>query len=258
MDDDSKKILLLKLVVGFLAFVAIMIFVIIILAIKNNNKRDVLMETTTRRTLSVETEEVTEASTSSSTTSKEANTESTTTSTTTLVTNNTTSSKVNTTRGTTRASGGGGYSYTPPTTSVIPTFSFTVISSGNASNYKDANNSMEWDLVNKINNSRSKKLQVASELRLAAERIAESCCNGGLGYCKEDSRKLFEELGYQAYVVNIDASHYVNSYNSSMAFSTINNIGKKTIIDNNAYNYMGVGVIQQAPLYNCVAVVVNE
>ncbi len=255
MDDDSKKILLLKFVVGFLVFVAIMIFIIIILAIKNNNKRDELMETTTRRTLSGETTEiVTENSTSSNVTS-ETTTESTTT---TVITQNTTSSKVNTTRGTTKSSGGGGSSYTPPTTSVIPSYSFTVISSGNASNYKDANNGMEWDLVNQINNSRSKKLKVASELRNAAERIAESCCNGGIGYCKEDSRNLFEKLGYQAYVVNIDASHYVNSYTSSMAFSTINSIGKKTIIESTNYNYMGVGVIQQSPLYNCVAVVVNE
>ena len=39
MDDDSKKILLLKKGVGFLVFLAILVVIGIILAVKNGNKK---------------------------------------------------------------------------------------------------------------------------------------------------------------------------------------------------------------------------
>ena len=262
MDDDSKKILILRIVVGFLVFVAIMIFVIIVLAIKNGNKRAEDLETTTRRTLSGEVE--TSSSSSSSESTSVSSSSSTSTSTTTQApqteapTQGTTKSGGGSSGGGSSSSGGGGSSYTPPTSPVIPQHNFTVITSGNATNYKDANNTIEWDVVNKINNARSKKLKVAAELRTAAERLAETCCNGGIGFCAQDTSALFDTMDFDQYVAYIDSTKYTKDYSSNDAFNTISSKYKSLVIDNNNYNYMGVGVIQKGQLKNCIAVVVNE
>lgn len=261
MDDDSKKILILRIVVGFLVFVAIMIFIIIVLAIKNGNKRAEDLETTTRRTLSGEVE------TSSSSSSSESTSVSSSSSTSTSSTTQAPQTQAPT-QGTTKSgggssgggssSGGGGSSNTLPTDDIKPAHNFTVITSGNATNYKDANNTIEWEVVNKINNARNKKLKVAAELRTAAERLAETCCNGGIGFCAQDTSTLFDTMDYDQFVAYIDSTKYTKDYSSNDAFNTISSKYKSLVIDNNNYNYMGVGVIQKGQLKNCIAVVVNE
>ena len=65
-------------------------------------------------------------------------------------------------------------------------------------------------------------------------------------------------MDYDQYISYIDSTHYVSNYNSGYAFNTINSKYKSIVIDDNNFNYMGVGVIQTGTLHNCFAVVLNE
>ena len=255
MDDDSRQILVLKLVVGVLVFFAIMVFIVIILAVRGGNKRGEVGETTTRRTLSGEVTEVvdtTDVVTTDSTTSSES-----TTSTTTVVTQSTqtTTKKNSSGQATTKKSSGGGgsSSSSSSTQSPIPSYNFTIISSGNSTSYQGADNSMEWSLVSKINSKRSKKYEIALELRTAAERIAQACCSVGRGNCSSAAQEVFESLEYDQYKVSINQTHKDTSkYTADEAY---NDIADNTLLNGN-YKYLGVGVYKEQVYNSCVAYVI--
>ena len=252
MDDDSKQILILKIVVASLVALAILVFVIIILVIKNGNKKPEEMDVTTRRTLSKEvseevssTSEITTESTTTETTTSMSTTTSTTTTTTTTKRN---SSGTNTTKKT-QSSGGGSSSSGGGSSSNIPTYTYTIIGRSDASSYSNADNNMEWQLVNKINSNRSNKYKVAAELRTAAERIADVCCEAP-GTCKSATKELVDN-GYQlTYRVYYDET---GRYDLNYFY---NNLVNNTVLDNK-YSYLGVGVYRRSSSLTCTAWIID-
>ena len=251
MDDDSKQILILRIVVASLVVLAIIIFIIIIFAIKNGNKKPEEMDVTTRRTLSEEvSEEVSSSSeitTESTTTSVETTTSTTTTTTTTTTKNNT--RRTQNSGGGSSSSGGGSSSSGGDSSSNIPTYTYTIIGQNDASSYSNADNSMEWQLVNKINSNRSNKYKVASELRTAAERIADVCCEEPSS-CKNATEELVDNEYQLTFKVYYDET---GRYNLDYFY---NNIVNSTLL-NNKYSYLGVGVYRRSSLLTCAAWIVD-
>ncbi|MBQ7241126.1 MAG: hypothetical protein IJS56_06790 [Bacilli bacterium] len=245
MDDDSKQILILKIVVASLVALAILVFIIIILVIKNGNKKPEEMDVTTRRTLSEEVSE--EVSSTSEFTTGSNTTEATTTETTTSTTTTTTTTTKKNSDGTkttkkTQSSGGG-------SSSNIPTYTYTVIGQNDASSYSNADNNMEWQLVNKINSNRSNKYKVAAELRTAAERIADVCCEAP-GTCKSATKELVDNEYQLTYRVYYDET---GRYNLDYFY---NNLVNNTILDNK-YSYLGVGVYRRSSSLTCTAWIID-
>ena len=251
MDDDSKQILILKIVVASLVALAILVFVIIILVIKNGNKKPEEMDVTTRRTLSEEvseevssTSEITTESTTTDTTTTETTTSTTTTTTTTTKKN---SGGTNTTKKT--QSGGGSSSGGGGSSSNIPTYTYTIIGQSDASSYSNADNNMEWQLVNKINSNRSNKYKVAAELRTAAERIADVCCEAP-GTCKSATKELVDNEYQLTYRVYYDET---GRYDLNYFY---NNLVNNTVLDNK-YSYLGVGVYRRSSSLTCTAWIID-
>ena len=253
MDDDSKQILILKIVVASLVALAILVFVIIILVIKNGNKKPEELDVTTRRTLSEEvSEEVSSTSeiTTESTTT-ETTTSMTTTTSTTITTTTTTKKNSGGTKTTkkTQSSGGGSSSSGGGSSSNIPTYTYTVIGQNDASSYNNADNNMEWQLVNKINSNRSNKYKVAAELRTAAERIADVCCEAP-GTCKSATKELVDNEYQLTYRVYYDES---GKYDLDYFY---NNLVNNTVLDNK-YSYLGVGVYRRSTFLTCTAWIID-
>ena len=254
MDDDSRQILVLKLIVGVLVFFAIMVFVVIILAIRGGKKQNENGETTTRRTLSSEVTEIVTDSTEVITSEVTSGTTSTTT-TVTQATQAPTTKKQSGGQNTTKKSSGGGSSSSSSSSSSspIPTYNFTIINSGNSTSYQGADNAMEWMVVNKINSKRGKKYQIALELRTAAERIAQACCSVGRGNCAAAAQEVFESLEYDQYKVSINQTHQDTSrYTAEEAY---NDIVDNTLLNGN-YKYLGVGVYKEKIYNSCAAYVI--
>ena len=263
MDDDSKKILLLKIGVGFLVFLAILVVIVIILAVKNGNKKqDDGFETTTRRTISGFTSEEASTSSTSETTSTTSDVTSSTetTSSTSTTTNVVVPTQATTRRTTRRVTPTPTPTPTPtqaPTTApVVPDIVFTEITSSNRSNYANADSSFEWSLVNIIQSKTNSKYKVAAELRTAAEQIAEVCCNSGKSYCDGDAKQKFNELGYNFYTINYN--DYGSNLTASQAYSNIKSAGR-TAIETGKYKWVGVGVIKNPALggTTCYSVVMS-
>ncbi len=254
MDDDSKQILLLKLGVGFLVFIAILIVIAIIVSIKNANKKQEGLETTTRRTLSGEViEDITSTSwfDEESTTSSETTTSTTTTTVapTTQTTTTTTKKRSGGGTTTTKRSSGGGNSSSGGGESEVPSYSYTIINSSDATSYNKADNSMEWAIVNKINQNTNNKYKVALELRTAAERIAQTCCEAP-GSCDAATKELVKndyQLTFRAF---LDERGY---YNSDYFY---NNLTNNSLLKGN-YKYIGVGAIRANSSISCVAWIVD-
>lgn len=253
MDDDSKQILLLKLGVGFLVFIAILIVIAIIVSIKNANKKQEGLETTTRRTLSGE---VIEDTTSTSwfneeTTTSSETTTSTTTTTVAPTTQTTTTTKKRSGGGTTttKRSSGGGNSSSGGGESEVPSYSYTIINSSDATSYNKADNSMEWAIVNKINQNTNNKYKVALELRTAAERIAQTCCEAP-GSCKAATDKLVYDEYKLTYRAFLDET---GNYNVNYLY---NNLVNDKLLKGN-YKYIGVGAIRANSSISCVAWIVD-
>ena len=252
MDDDSKQILLLKLGVGFLVFLAIMIVIVIIMSVKNANKKQDGLETTTRRTLSGEVEDITSTSWFSDETTTSS---SETTSSTTSSTNTTTAAPITQAPTTSKKASGGGSGTTKKSSSsgggsssggsggsgeVGPNNTYTIIGSNDASSYNNADNSMEWALVNKINQNTGNKYKVAMELRTAAERIAEVCCQAP-GSCNEATKEFVNQeyqLTFKAFVDN------TATYNANYFY---NNLATTKLLNGN-YKYLGVGIYKATRL----------
>ncbi len=252
MDDDSKQILILKIVVASLVALAILVFVIIILVIKNGNKKPEELDVTTRRTLSEEVSE--EVSSTSEITTESTTTETTTTETTTSTTITTTTTTKKNSGGTkttkkTQSSGGGSSSSGGGSSSNIPTYTYTVIGQNDASSYNNADNNMEWQLVNKINSNRSNKYKVAAELRTAAERIADVCCEAP-GTCKSATKELVDNEYQLTYRVYYDES---GRYDLDYFY---NNLVNNTVLDNK-YSYLGVGVYRRSTFLTCTAWIID-
>jgi hypothetical protein len=252
MDDDSKQILVLKLVVGFLVLLAIIIFIVIIVSVRNANKKTSGGETTTRRTISGE---VIEDTTSTSWFSEETTTSSETTST--ITTTTTTQAPVTqapTTKkpsggGSSKPSSGGGSSSGGGGSSNIPSNTYTVIGSNDPTSYHNADNTLEWGIVNKINQSNNNRYKVALELRTAAERIAEVCCEAP-GSCEYAAKEFVNsEIGL-TYKVMWDASSNsrVDFYYSKLSSGTLSDT---------RYTYIGVGVYKATSQTKCAAWVVD-
>ena len=263
MDDDSKKILLLKIGVGFLVFLAILVVIGIILAVKNGNKKqDDGYEATTRRTISGFTSEEVVTGNTNESTSTTVETTSTTEVTSSTSTTTTTARAVvptnpNTTRRTTKRVTQPPQTQAPqPTTPVVPEIVFTEITSSNRSNYANADSSFEWSLVNIIQSKTSSKYKVAAELRTAAEQIAEVCCNSGKNYCNEDATQKFNELGYNFFRINYN--DYGSGLTASQAYSNIKSAGR-SVIESGKYKWVGVGVIKNPKLggTTCYSVVMS-
>ena len=262
MDDDSKKILLLKIGVGFLVFLAILVVIVIILAVKNGNIKQDGYETTTRRTISgfTSVEEPTSStdettSTTSDVTSSTETTSSTSTTSTTKVVPPTAGTTRRTTRRVTQAPTPTP-TQAPITTPVVPDIVFTEITSSNRSNYANADSSFEWSLVNIIQSKTNSKYKVAAELRTAAEQIAEVCCNSGKSYCNGDATEKFNELGYNFFTINYN--DYGSSLTAAQAYSNIKSAGR-TAIESGKYKWVGVGVIKNPALggTTCYSVVMS-
>ena len=252
MDDDSKQILILKIVVASLVALAILVFVIIILVIKNGNKKPEELDVTTRRTLSEEVSE--EVSSTSEITTESTTTETTTSMTTTTSTTTTTTTTKKNNGGTkttkkTQSSGGGSSSSGGGSSSNIPTYTYTVIGQNDASSYNNADNNMEWQLVNKINSNRSNKYKVAAELRTAAERIADVCCEAP-GTCKSATKELVDNEYQLTYRVYYDES---GRYDLDYFY---NNLVNNTVLDNK-YSYLGVGVYRRSTFLTCTAWIID-
>ena len=251
MDDDSKQILILKIVVASLVALAILVFVIIILVIKNGNKKPEEMDVTTRRTLSEEVSE--EVSSTSEITTESTTTETTTTETTTSTTTTTTTTKKNSggtnTTKKTQSGGGGSSSSGGGSSSNIPTYTYTIIGQNDASSYSNADNNMEWQLVNKINSNRSNKYKVAAELRTAAERIADVCCEAP-GTCESATK----ELVYNEYKLTFRV--YYDEYGRYDLNYFYNNLVNNTVLDNK-YSYLGVGVYRRSSSLTCTAWIID-
>jgi len=263
MDDDSKKILLLKIGVGFLVFLAILVVIVIILAVKNGNKKqDDGYEATTRRTISGFTsEEVVTGNTNetTSTTSDVTGTTETTSTSTTTTTKVVVPPVTQATRATTRRVTQVTPQPTPPpqpTQPVVPEIVFTEITSSNRSNYANADSSFEWNLVNIIQSKSGSKYKVAAELRTAAEQIAEVCCNSGKSNCNADASQKFNELGYNFYTINYN--DYGSSLTAAQAYSNIKSAGRSAI-ESGKYKWVGVGVIKNPALggTTCYSVVMS-
>jgi hypothetical protein len=254
MDDDSKQILVLKLVVGFLVLLAIIIFIVIIVSVRNANKKTSGGETTTRRTISGE---VIEDTTSTSWFSEETTTSSETTST--ITTTTTTQAPVTqapTTKkpsggGSSKPSSGGGSSSGGGGSSNIPSNTYTVIGSNDPTSYHNADNTMEWALVNKINQNTNNKYKVALELRTVAERLAEVCCEAP-GSCKigvDDFVANNEEYAFTRKVyVDMTSNHTVDRY--------YNNLVNNELLHGNG-SYIGVGFYKATNQISCAAWVVD-
>ena len=251
MDDDSKQILVLKLVVGFLVLLAIIIFIVIIVSVRNANKKTSGGETTTRRTISGE---VIEDTTSTSWFSEETTTSSETTTTTTTTTTQAPVTQAPTTKkpsggGSSKPSSGGGSSSGGGGSSNIPSNTYTVIGSNDPTSYHNADNTLEWGIVNKINQSNNNRYKVALELRTAAERIAEVCCESP-GSCEYAAKEFVNsEIGL-TYKVMWDASSNsrVDFYYSKLSSGTLSDT---------RYTYIGVGVYKATSQTKCAAWVVD-
>ena len=251
MDDDSKQILLLKLGVGFLVFLAILIFIIIIISVKNANKKQSGLETTTRRTLSgevVEDTTVTSWFTDETTTSSETTT---TTISTTVAPTTTTTTKKNSSGGTgttKKSSGGGSSSSSGGGQSGIPYNTYTVIGSNDSTSYHKANNSMEWGLFNRINSRTNNKYKMALELRTAAERIAEVCCQAPAS-CDPATREFVD----QEYQLNFQAYYDING-NIDYLYNNL----YTNVLTSGSEKYIGVGVIKAGKSGACGAWIIDE
>ena len=228
MDDDGKKILLLKLGVGFLAFVGILVVIVIILNLSGGKKKNSNLETTTRRTF--ETVETTESTTKS--------TESTETTTTTEVTTEAPTTEAPqtqapqtqapTTKKTTKggssggggssSSGGGSYEEEPEGSS------YTVVGS--------ANSSTATALINKIHSARNgQKYQIAKELNDKADDAAFTYC------------KVQEKTGAANYAAFFKDATTSDLPSGVMKTIQNNSSYRSNIIQNsNDYTYIGVGV----------------
>ncbi len=256
MDDDSKQILLLKIGVAFLVFLAILIFIVIIISVKNSNKKQSGLETTTRRTLSGEvTEDITTTSWFSEETTLSSETTTTTTSTTTVAPTTTTTTKkksggsgsgTNTTK---KATGGGSSSSSGGGQSEIPSASYTVIGSNDATSYHNADNSMEWGLFNKINSATNNKYKMALELRTAAERIAQTCCEAP-GSCNAAAKQLVDSEYQLTFRAFLDET---GTYNTNYFY---NNLANEKLLTGN-YKYIGIGAIKATNQISCVAWIVD-
>ncbi len=257
MDDDSKQILLLKIGVAFLVFLAILIFVVIIISVKNANKKNSNMETTTRRTLSGEVEDITSTSWFSEEITSSSETTTTSTSTTTVApeTTTTTTKKQSSSGGGSSSSkkpsngGGGSSSSGSSSQSEIPSHTYTVIGSNDSTSYHNADNSMEWNLFNKINSNTNNKYKMALELRTAAERIAQTCCEAP-GSCNEASKQLVDseyQLTFRSFM-NGTATYTTNFFYENL-------VNDKLLKGN--YKYIGVGVIKGTGYFSCAAWIVD-
>ena len=234
MDDDGKKILLLKLSVGFLTFVGILVVIVIILNLSGGKKKNSNLETTTRRTF--ETVETTEGTTSSTET-----TDTTTTTETTTVAPTTEAPQTQapqtqapTTKKTTRggssgggsssggggssSSGGGSYEEEPEGSS------YTVVGS--------ANSSTATALINKIHSARNgQKYQIAKELNDKADEAAFTYC------------KVQEKTGAANYAAFFRDATTSDLPSGVMKTIQNNSSYRSNIIQNsNDYTYIGVGV----------------
>ena len=259
MDDDSKKILLLKIGVGFLVFLAILVVIIIILAVKNGNKKqDDGYEATTRRTISSSTSEEVVTGNTNEATSTTSDVTSFTEATSTSTTSTTTVAPIvtKTTTSTTRRVTGATQKPTPqPTEPVGPNIVFTQITSSNRSNYANADSSFEWNLVNIIQSKSGSKYKVASELRTTAEQIAEVCCNSGKSNCSESVKNM--DIEYQYYTINYN--DYGSSLTAAQAYSNIKSAAR-TRIEKGEFTWVGVGVIKNPALggTTCYSVVLSS
>lgn len=238
MDDDGKKILLLKLGVGFLAFVGILVVIVIILNLSGGKKKNSNLETTTRRTF--ETVETTEGTTSSTettetTTTTEVTTEAPTTEalTTEALTTEAPQTQATTKKTTRGGSSGGGSSSGGGGSSSSGGGSYEEESEGSSYTVVgSANSSTATALINKIHSARNgQKYQIAKELNDKADEAAFTYC------------KVQEKTG----AVNF-AAFFRDATTSDLpsgVMKTIQNNSsyRSNIIQNsNDYTYIGVGV----------------
>lgn len=228
MDDDGKKILLLKLGVGFLAFVGILVVIVIILNLSGGKKKNSNLETTTRRTF--ETVETTEGTTSSTETTETTTTTEVTTEAPTTEAPQTQAPQTQapTTKKTTRggssggggssSSGGGSYEEEPEGSS------YTVVGF--------ANSSTATALINKIHSARNgQKYQIAKELNDKADEAAFTYC------------KVQEKTGAANYAAFFRDATTSDLPSGVMKTIQNNSSYRSNIIQNsNDYTYIGVGV----------------
>ena len=248
--DDRKKILILRLTIAFLVFVAIMIAIIIIMNLTGKSfTSSSELETTTRRTAKSTTEFIEETTIENQTTTSEEVTtttvkEETTTKETTVETHTTTQTTKNTTKETTTKQAQTTTKQVQTTTQIVTTeaASFTEISSGNSSGYAGSSSSAEWDLVSKINSARSTKYKIAAELRNAAEQLAALCCSTS---CTGSTlTNKFAEFGYSA---QVSYSDYSGSPSTSKAYDYFSKQSSGKYI-NGSYTWAGVGVVTSSTI----------
>lgn len=219
--NDKKKIFILRIIIAFIILLIILFSVIAIIDFKSKDNDPKYLDTTTRRTYKTTTTSSTSRINTSSTTKTSA------VSTSSTVASNTKTTTAKTTKSTKVTS-----EIISSPIPVTPDYTETNEDSNNA----NAEASLEWYIVNKINDIRENnglnRLIVAKELRDLAETAGD----------------IYNTQGENA------VSDYLDGYNNYRFWTLNQNVSKDYLVDktinatsvttNENYKYVGVGVIK--------------